>query len=533
MEDQFRPDGIMEKDAPLQPPATTPGIQHMGGCDPNNESTNSTDPLQPLEIDLEMPNARLVEDRVVNTPLEQYAVPVEQQSKATGGSGSSKLPLIYIIVALLVVIGVILAGVCGSGNCSSSQGSSMDGPSPRDMEGMEIKAQLEKTFGPIYFGGSSTDNTEPHQTALDWIIQEDPQQLAPDSNHLLQRFILAVFYFSTSQKSPWNYCGAGGRDFCYYKILQQHEVRGEPWLSDISECEWAGNSCQGETENITGVDMFGNGLSGPIPSELGLLPNLETIRLRKQNLTGTIPSTLLQLTSLESLSLDEGMLTGTIPSGLYSLPSLQRINLYSNKFTGTIPTEVGLFQGYQFSLSRNQITGTIPPELFSAKTNLRFVSLGHNQITGTIPTEIGLLPGVEGGIPEEIFLGCPKLISLDLESCSLSGTLSSNMGLLERLWALKLANNNFEGSIPEELGALTKLKHFTTNGNPELRGSIPDGICFENLNNPRGFDVVADCAPTTDTASDGSTITGEPLVSCPQRCCSVCCDAGTGICLEQ
>ncbi|CAB9525634.1 Leucine rich repeat N-terminal domain [Seminavis robusta] len=482
---------------------------------------------------------------------------------------------IYIIVGLLVVFGIIVAGVCGSGHCSSKEELS-----PRDMEGIEIKAQLEKVLGHIYFDGS-TDNTEPHQKALKWIIHQDPRQLPPDSNHLLQRFVLTQFYFSTSQASPWKFCGAASgaqTDVCQERHLS-NQFFSERWLSGVPECRWAGCSCEGE--NITEVDIWDNSFTGSLPSELGLLSHAISLSFRFQDFTGTIPTEMYQLKALTNLDLSENSFTGTINPAVFSMPSLGVLHFWGNHMTGTIPTEVGLFQGEVLFMHTNSFTGTIPSELFSAN-KVRFFYFGDNKLSGTIPTEVGLLSQqvhldtnadfqpdsgpsfgfarnnalsgtipsefglvdklsefnigdtrIGGTIPEELILNCLNLWFLRVENCNLGGTLSTNLGLLTNLRFLLLANNNFSGSIPVELEALTLLEDFTINGNPELRGGIPDGMCFESSFSAQGLEFVADCAPTTITASDGTTSTGEPLVSCPEGCCSACCDGGTGICTEE
>ncbi|CAB9519626.1 LRR receptor-like serine threonine-protein kinase [Seminavis robusta] len=562
-------------------------------------------PLQPLKIvdngedAAKMPCASPVDEN----PTWQHAVPVEQP-KATEGFGG-KLPLIYIIVGLLLVFGIIVAGVCGSGHCNSKDSSPEEQElSPRDMEGVDIKAQLEKVLGPTYFD-DSTDNTEPHQKALNWIIHQDPRQLPPDSNHLLQRFILTQFYYSTSQAGPWKFCGAASgsqTDDCYSQVLNQ-ELISERWLSGVSECWWAGCSCSGDTENITKIIVWdSNSFTGSLPSELGLLSHATYLSLRAQNFTGTIPPSIYRMTALTSLELSNSNFTGTINPAVFSMPSLSTIHFQDNQMTGTIPTEVGLFQGEDLVMDRNFITGTIPSELFSIK-KVRNIWFGDNRLSGTIPTEVGLLAqqvdtelgnqldsgldfdfvrnyalsgtipsefglvdqlsgfiiedtsiegtipsefglvdklryfivgdtSIEGTIPEELVLNCLHLRFLVVESCNLGGTLSTNLGSLTNLRSFMLANNNFSGSIPVELEALTMLEAFTINGNPELRGFVPDDMCFENfLDRTREF--VADCAPTTITASDGATSMGEPLVSCLEGCCSACCDGGTGICIEE
>ena len=58
----------------------------------------------------------------------------------------------------------------------------------------------------------------------------------------------------------------------------------------------------------------GNGLFGPIPSEIGLLTNLEYLDIDRNKLTGTIPTELGKLVRMIELDLDKNKLVGTIPT---------------------------------------------------------------------------------------------------------------------------------------------------------------------------------------------------------------------------
>ena len=61
---------------------------------------------------------------------------------------------------------------------------------------------------------------------------------------------------------------------------------------------------------------MGNGLSGPIPPELGNLTNLDYLGLGVNQLSGPIPPELGNLTSLSRLSLKGNRLSGCIPMSL-------------------------------------------------------------------------------------------------------------------------------------------------------------------------------------------------------------------------
>lgn len=56
------------------------------------------------------------------------------------------------------------------------------------------------------------------------------------------------------------------------------------------------------------------GLTGPIPSTVDTLQNLQVLNLNKNSLTGEIPDSLLSLPSLTTLWMDENSFEGSIPS---------------------------------------------------------------------------------------------------------------------------------------------------------------------------------------------------------------------------
>jgi hypothetical protein len=214
------------------------------------------------------------------------------------------------------------------------------------------------------------------------------------------------------------------------------------------------------------------------------------------------------------------------------------------KFTGTIPTEVGLLglrPPTQSNTSKGEEEGDAGDLEHSMWATFE-LALGESLISGRIPSELGLIKdlvslqldgtNLEGTIPEELIQGCTNLYHLSLGNTALSGTLSSSFGVLSDLSVLGLENNNFRGRIPSEFAALTNLVLFMVYGNL-LTGSIPDALCFENNWNHIGFSFEADCLPTTITSNNGTVTTGEPAMVCLAGCCSMCCDAGTRVCLPQ
>ena len=291
----------------------------------------------------------------------------------------------------------------------------------------------------------------------------------------------------------------------------------------------------GNLSNLEVLDLYENRLSGTIPIELGNLTSLEALALFKNNLRGTIPSDLAELTNLIWLLLWSNQLNGSIPSELGRLTNLRWLGLADNRLSGTIPSELGdLTNLERLTLWGNQLSGTIPLELGNL-TDLTILALSDNQLSGAIPPELGNLINLEGlslwgnelsgAVPPELenlsgltqlyladnqFGGClpeiwrdiedSDLDEVELQFCSDRDVLItlyeatdgdnwlenenwlSNRPIGEwygvyvddsgRVIGLYLSENEMSGTIPPELGYLTKLEELDLAKN-QLRGTIP------------------------------------------------------------
>ena len=215
-------------------------------------------------------------------------------------------------------------------------------------------------------------------------------------------------------------------------------VNNENWLTDAPLGEWFGVETNREGRVVTLAISYwdfqteqwiSNGVSGPIPPELGNLANLEHLYLHENDLTGAIPPELGNLANLEHLYLHENDLTAPIPPELGRLANLERLFLHENDLTGPIPTELGRL------------------------TNLEALNLGGNDLSGPIPTELGRLTDLE---------------LLSLGSNDLSGPIPPELGELASLTWLSLRSNDLTGPIPRSLLDLARLTRFYFRGNEGL-----------------------------------------------------------------
>lgn len=313
------------------------------------------------------------------------------------------------------------------------------------------------------------------------------------------------------------YEAAGGADW----------AKSDGWLGGQPLSDWYGIVTD-SIGRVQELDLYGNGLAGALPSELGELAALTALRVGENGLSGPLPRSLTQLRLrefhysgtelcvppggplkdwLSTVSSHEG-------TGLECPPSDDRAvleTLYRSlggpnwKRAGGWLTDspLGSWRGVQvdgegrvvgLSLNSNDLSGRIPSELGDL-SRLRRLHLEGNSIVGPIPAAIGDLSQLEeldldfnplaGEIPPEI----GKLSNLRRFSLAsthtLGGSIPAELGNLAKLEELQLNNNLLTGRIPRELGNLSNLRRLMLYQNG-LTGEIPSSLGelsqVENLN---------------------------------------------------
>ncbi|KAK8495809.1 hypothetical protein V6N13_026317 [Hibiscus sabdariffa] len=132
---------------------------------------------------------------------------------------------------------------------------------------------------------------------------------------------------------------------------------------DADPCRWTGITCNMERQHVIKINISDSSLKGFLAPEMGRIPYLQELTLRKNNLIGTIPKELSMLKFLQVLDLGVNQLTGIIPPELGNLTSLVKINLQSNGLTGSLPGELGNLKDLrELILDRNKLQGTVPGE---------------------------------------------------------------------------------------------------------------------------------------------------------------------------
>ena len=261
-------------------------------------------------------------------------------------------------------------------------------------------------------------------------------------------------------------------------------VNGRNWVTGAQLRHWHGVEVDGQ-DRVVGLRLANNGLSGPIPRELGGLASLEWLDLYGNDLAGGIPQELGGLANLRVLSLSRNDLSGLIPRELGSLSNLKWLNLQWNNLSGAIPRELGGLPNLEsLFLSGNDLSGAIPQEL-GGLANLERLDLYGNDLSGTIPRELGSLSNLRvlslsrnalsGTIPWELG-GLSNLQYLSMAENGLTGRIPRGLGGLSNLRSLYLSGNELTGPVPPEFGGLAALRALQLAHNRQVAGAIPAGL---------------------------------------------------------
>ncbi|KAG9446113.1 hypothetical protein H6P81_012241 [Aristolochia fimbriata] len=228
-----------------------------------------------------------------------------------------------------------------------------------------------------------------------------------------------------------------------------------------SLCQWTGIKCD-SARMVSEINLPNSGLDGTLDkfNFSAFAGSLTSLDLNFNNLVGLLPTQIGVLSRLTSLDLGDNNFNESIPVEIGNLLELRMLRLYNNSFTGSIPYPI---------------------------VNLKkvwFLDLGANYL---VPPDPVRFPGLESvthlyltlnNIPNfpYFILRCPRLVHLDLSQNIIDSPIPPQLGTsLKNLQYLNFSNNNFHGSIPDEIGELKTLQHLRLGIN-RLSGSIPDQI---------------------------------------------------------
>lgn len=130
--------------------------------------------------------------------------------------------------------------------------------------------------------------------------------------------------------------------------LENNQLTGNPlpWseMSSLSQMrDWrahhnllsGGLLTVNPSQHLEILDLSWNDLTGNLPPDLWMPPNLKRVSLSVNRFDGPLPDSF--GTSVESVYLGNNNLTGNLPTNLVAAQDLLLLNLRDNKFSGEVP----------------------------------------------------------------------------------------------------------------------------------------------------------------------------------------------------
>ena len=273
---------------------------------------------------------------------------------------------------------------------------------------------------------------------------------------------------------------------------------GPSWLSSGGWPKWGPlDARHGVAEidslgRVVALDLERNGLRGVVPSAVGRLSALRSLRIGgNSGLRGNLPKSMADLEDLQELSYDGTHLC--VPDDPRLRGWLEGVSVHNG--TGIRCEQLGdralladffaATNGPSWTRRDSWLTDKPLAEWWGVEVDgtgrVVGLDLSDNGLEGPLQPTLGLLRQLRTlrltsnklrwGIPSE--LGALSLLQhLDLEHNLLSGPIPPELGNLAELRELLLFANNLTGAIPPELGALSLLQHIDLEHN-SLSGPIP------------------------------------------------------------
>ncbi|XP_062094216.1 receptor-like protein 18 [Humulus lupulus] len=243
------------------------------------------------------------------------------------------------------------------------------------------------------------------------------------------------------------------------------------------------------SETLGVLNLRSNNFNAAIPDAFPAYCSLKTIDLNGNFITGKVPTSLASCSSLEILDLGSNKMIDNFPCFLMNMPTLRVIVLRSNKFYGS----------------------TVCPNINETSTVLQIIDMAHNNFSGELPIQwltksqammatnksdhniklkhlkfefLQFSPSVyyqdavivtSKGLELELVKILTIYTSIDISSNNFQDSIPEELGKLQGLRLLNLSNNALTGKIPSSIGNMRKLESLDLSNN-KLSGTIPTSL---------------------------------------------------------
>jgi len=341
------------------------------------------------------------------------------------------------------------------------------------------------------------------------------------SYNLIQRYVLMLFYHSMNGPR-W--------------------LNNGQWLSDESECEWHGVTCNKYGVAVD-LELNSNNLTGTIPSEIVQLAGLENLMLSDNRIKGAIPQEIENMEALMTLKISNNQLEQSLPIQIVKLHDLVELDLSDNTLSGSIPNDIGELKNLvRMNLTDNFFSDLLPDQIYNLNKMIS-LSLSNNLLVGDVTRLSKLLQLESLELGDNFFTGKipidgeqKNLAMIDLSRNRFTGSIPSSIGKNNKLYDIFLSRNELTGNIPNEIGNLKYSSHISMSFN-RIKGTVPSDVrklidlklLHLHGNQIEGNADYLETPPKSYITDCGNTFTTKALTTC--ETCSECC-TDDGDCLK-
>ncbi|CAB9515253.1 LRR receptor-like serine threonine-protein kinase [Seminavis robusta] len=309
----------------------------------------------------------------------------------------------------------------------------------------------------------------PQSQALKWLVYQDQTIQIPTDTLAAEGDIMnssQLYYSSNNETFHWKLVQR------YALMVLAFSTNGATWrgivpweeMVDVDECHshFQGIGCDEVLGKVNVVNLDYRKLGGKIPVEIGLLTDLTYLDLSRNHLEGHIPHSIYhRLTNLEHLALSHNEIAFSLSNDIGKLTALNALVVSNTHLSGTLPaTMAQLTELREFFHSIKHWPNL--EVLSSTETLLSPVSFRLK--LGSAPTCLRLLS----------LLVCPG--ELAMLGTGFNGSLPTEIGLLSKLTTMVAGGDQLIGSLPSEIGSWTRLGQMIVSFAPQLTGSLPSTI---------------------------------------------------------
>ncbi|KAJ9691461.1 hypothetical protein PVL29_013591 [Vitis rotundifolia] len=254
------------------------------------------------------------------------------------------------------------------------------------------------------------------------------------------------------------------------------------------------------------LSIGSNNFSGFLPSELGNLPKLELIYIDSSGVSGEIPSTFANLQRVRDFFASDTPITGKIPDFIGNWTKLQNLRFQGNSLEGPIPSTFSKLTSL-LSLRISDLSNVSSSlDFIREMKNLTDLVLRNALISGSIPSYIGEYPSLE---------------RLDLSFNNLTGQIPSPLFNMTNLTSLFLGNNRLSGTLPDQKSEKLQIMNLVANNFTfdSSNNSIFEGLnCLQrnfpcNRDTPLYTSFSIKCGGPEVTTSDGTVYEADNSIS--------------------